>query len=1107
MRRYTEELAPEPGNLTAALVPSVPLRTRAKGVSYFRAGAVVEMSGGEWAAHAIVRGTRDYRVGLVRDRSRFTGACECPWYSDRADVCKHIWAALLEAESRGLLSGDGPVGEDAVLEPEYPSAGLRALRIDRGRPEALPGTPVRPPQKPPAWQQFLTELRQDVAAAERALPQPRFSNGQIVYAIDVRDTRAGNGTVINVLFRQRKKNGEWSKARQTGLTPQEAEHLIDDDDREIVSLLLGAASVWLASAPATYDAGYPRLSRYVLNGPLEDRLLPMLVRTGRAHLQHVSDGEALAPITTDEAPPWRFDLRICGDPDVIRIDGEFTRGDERMDLRAPVLVLSRGFLFTRTSMARLDVDGGFAWIARLRSFGPIAIPGTESATVLEALARSGLDPRALPDDLRYDVVDGQPRFRVRVGRPERSNPYAYRQDLRAVVQFDYDGTVVESPPGATAYDAARRRLVRRDRVAEQSAIDRLHQLGFRYTWSHFESRQVLGISPEQFPRVVQALVSEGWRVEADGRAFRAAVGMKLSVSSGIDWFDLHGDVDFGDGRSAPFPQLLAAVGRGDNVVVLDDGSVGLLPEEWLRRYAAVAAFGQADGEAIRFEKNQASLLDALLAAEPAIAYDEVFARVRGELERFRGIEPVEPPPSFVGRLRGYQQEALGWFGFLRRFGFGGCLADDMGLGKTVMVLALLEARRHERLGAAHVPSLAVVPRSLVFNWIDEAKRFAPGLHVFDYTGPLRDVSQIAEADLVLTTYGTMRRDAPKLRDIEFDYVILDEAQAIKNATTASAKAARLLRARHRLALSGTPIENHLGELWSLFEFLNPGLLGSARAFQRAHFGRATGDEDLEWLSRALRPFILRRTKDQVAPELPQRTELTIHCELEPAQRRQYDELRAHYRDSLLRRVAREGVNRSRMHILEALLRLRQAACHSGLIDPRRASEPAAKFELLLPRLAETIEEGHKSLVFSQFTSLLALLRPRLDSAGITYEYLDGRTRDRASRVERFQTDPDCRVFLISLKAGGVGLNLTAAEYVFLLDPWWNPAVEAQAIDRAHRIGQSRHVFAYRLLARDTVEEKVAELQQTKRALADAILRADVGLVRGLKAEDLELLLS
>jgi SNF2 family DNA or RNA helicase len=401
----------------------------------------------------------------------------------------------------------------------------------------------------------------------------------------------------------------------------------------------------------------------------------------------------------------------------------------------------------------------------------------------------------------------------------------------------------------------------------------------------------------------------------------------------------------------------------------------------------------------------------------------------------------------------------------------------------------------------------VVPRSLIFNWMDEATRFAPAMTLLDYTGTTRDSSRLRAVDLVLTTYGTLRQDAALLKDLEFDYAILDEAQAIKNAATASAKAARLLRARHRLALSGTPIENHLGELWSLFEFLNPGLLGSAKAFQRASGTRSKGEDDLGWFARALRPYILRRTKDQVAPELPARSEQTIHCELEGAQRRQYDELREHYRQTLLTRVARDGVNRSKIQILEALLRLRQAACHPGLIDQKHAGDPAAKFEFLLPRLAEVVEEGHKALVFSQFTSLLALLRPRLEAQGLAYEYLDGRTRDRAARVHHFQTDPECRLFLISLKAGGLGLNLTAAEYVFLLDPWWNPAVEAQAIDRAHRIGQTRHVFAYRLLARDTVEEKVAELQQSKRELADSILRADAGLVRTLRPEDLELLLS
>ncbi len=286
------------------------------------------------------------------------------------------------------------------------------------------------------------------------------------------------------------------------------------------------------------------------------------------------------------------------------------------------------------------------------------------------------------------------------------------------------------------------------------------------------------------------------------------------------------------------------------------------------------------------------------------------------------------------------------------------------------------------------------------------------------------------------------------------------------------------------------------------------MLGKASVFKlTGGAGRNPDEETRSLLAHALRPFILRRTKAQVAPELPAKTEQTIYCELEPSQRRLYDELRQHYRDSLLRRIKDEGMAKSKIMVLEALLRLRQAACHPGLIDPKHAWQKSAKLEMLLEQLREVRDEGHKALIFSQFTSLLAIVRERLDAAGVTYEYLDGSTRDRQTCVERFQTDAKCGLFLISLKAGGLGLNLTAAEYVFLLDPWWNPAVEAQAIDRAHRIGQARQVFAYRLIARDTVEEKVLELQKTKRDLAAAIIGEDNSLIRNLRREDLELLLS
>jgi SNF2 family DNA or RNA helicase len=412
------------------------------------------------------------------------------------------------------------------------------------------------------------------------------------------------------------------------------------------------------------------------------------------------------------------------------------------------------------------------------------------------------------------------------------------------------------------------------------------------------------------------------------------------------------------------------------------------------------------------------------------------------------------------------------------------------------------------------PSLVVAPRSLIFNWRSEAQRFAPELRILEHASPQRSRNHedFTNADLVLTTYGTLRRDAALFAAAEFDYAILDEAQAIKNASSQSAKAARLLRARHRLALTGTPIENHVGELWSLFQFLNPGLLGGSatRIPGWLKAAGAPGDEGKNAraiVGRVLRPLILRRTKAEVARELPERVEQTIVCELEPKQRAIYDELRTYYRESLLKRVDDAGMGRSKMHVLEALLRLRQAACHPALINALHAGAGSAKLDALISELTVLIEEDHKVLVFSQFTSFLALLRVELDQRGIHYEYLDGRTRDRAERVRRFQEDPSVSLFLISLKAGGLGLNLTAAEYVFLLDPWWNPAVEAQAIDRAHRIGQERTVVAYRLVARDTIEEKILQLQSHKQALADAILTEDNSVLRQLTREDLDLLLS
>jgi superfamily II DNA or RNA helicase len=714
------------------------------------------------------------------------------------------------------------------------------------------------------------------------------------------------------------------------------------------------------------------------------------------------------------------------------------------------------------------------------------------------------------------------------------------------------------------------RLLRRDRRAERDAVATLAQLGLRQVSS--QSGDTLLLHTRHVAAAVSTLLGEGWIISADAHLVRTPRPPSLAIASGIDWFELRGSVQYeredGTQQEITLPEILAAARSGKSMIQLDDGSQGLLPEQWLAEHGLLAAMGKLEGDHLRFTSSQAALLDALLDSRELVSVDAVFAGVRKRLAKFDGVEKLEASKQFHGTLRDYQSDGLGWLAFLRWFGMGGIMADDMGLGKTIQVLAMLQGRyrgmaeHNDHLlddatdtaeGRTHRPTLIVVPRSVMFNWIDEAQRFTPDLRVQNYTGAdrqtLRDT--FIDHDVIVTSYGLMRRDIAELREHVFDYVVLDEAQAIKNPGSQSAKAARLLNTQHRLALTGTPIENHLGDLWSIFEFLNPGMLGSNTRFAdllrstsvRLANGNGNANESadgdakesdggngnqeegengngqrrsdaLTQVATALRPFILRRTKQQVLSDLPRKTEQTLLCEMEPAQRQVYDDLRRYYRSTLINQLDAAGVKASdnRMGkaafmVLEALLRLRQASCHPGLIDEKYADVPSAKLEVLLDRLADIIEEGHKALVFSQFTSMLALVRRQLDKRNIPYTYLDGQTRNRKEVVEKFQTDPDVPVFLISLKTGGLGLNLTAAEYVFILDPWWNPAVEAQAIDRTHRIGQTRPVFAYRMICENTVEQRIAEMQERKRQLADAIIGGEQNVLRGLSREDLERLLS
>jgi superfamily II DNA or RNA helicase len=1085
------------GYLTQQLHDEVGPLTRERGRHYFLDGAVRRIQGNDASVKAVVQGTIPYNVALSWIDDSIEYSCSCPFFERDFTVCKHIWAVCLKAEQERYLSAAAHFAAPARL--------VEVARWAPGNSISEPAR-LRTPPAMPSWRRQLQPLLAAMAADEDRGRGAVTPAREFFYLIDVQDTILSSELVVEVAQRARRINGSWGKLKSKRISLHEIAAVADPADRRILAMLFGSRPE-ITHGYSPYH-GMSARPEFVLAAPLWDVVLPLMCSTGRCVLRDSTAGNAEQPLQWDDGEPWDFCLHVApaDDGGEYVVTGTLRRGGLRVDLAKPSLLVAGGLVFCDGRAARLDDHGAFGWISLLRSQAQLSIPRSESDAFMVELLRFERRPSLeVPPSLRLEEVHPQPKAKLVVHG--ESGRWA-RPRLLAKLSFEYERhTVPFSGGGSAIYEKATRRVLRRNREFEMAAAKRLAQVGLRK--DHWINDNEFHLIAELLPKVVRTLTQEGWSVEAEGKIYRTAGAVRMEVSSGVDWFELGGSAQFGD-IAVPLPRLLRALKQGEPMVRLDDGTLGIIPEDWLSRYGLLADFASVVKGQLRFKRTQAGLLDAFLASVPDARGDLVFERIREELHSFAGVVPSDAPPEFRGELRGYQREGLGWLNFLQRFGFGGCLADDMGLGKTIQVLALLEARRDGRAGAGPkttVPSLVVVPRSLVFHWKEEAARFAPKLKVLEHTGGsrLRPGEHFCDYDLVITTYGILTRDVLQLKDQRFDYCILDEAQAIKNAATLSAKAARLIQADHRLALSGTPVENHLGELWSLFEFLNAGMLGRGSTF--AVRGRNPDESTRNLLARALRPFILRRTKDEVARELPPKTEQTIYCDLEPKEKKLYDELRSYYRSRLVHNAESATAGKYKFQVLEALLRLRQAACHPGLIDKSKADEPSAKIDTLMAQLDQVLEEGHKVLVFSQFTSLLAILQRRLDRAHVRYGYLDGRTRDRQARVEEFQNDPDLKLFLISLKAGGLGLNLHAAEYVYLLDPWWNPAVETQAIDRAHRIGQTRQVFAYRLIARDTVEEKVLELQKSKRDLADAIITANNSVMQNLTREDVELLLS
>ncbi|MDB5298456.1 MAG: helicase, partial [Phycisphaerales bacterium] len=855
-------------SLLSKVIDQVDIEVRQEGVKCRGRGELrITEHTDSWLSATVNCGHR-YGVELERDGRELAYSCECTDYLDTLEPCQHVWATLLVAEASNVLSPldrPGPVDlvpiDDPGLTEDFGRGGPVQVGFDTGR-KTPPAAPKSRKEKPEDWKRGFELLRQTMTSRPDANRNAWPPGRELLYVIDVASTLRGDGLTVELMARERKKDGSWGKPKFESLSSEDSARLPDPADAELIALLGGAQR----DSYGYYYSASNRSSRFRLQEAQYGTLIRRMCQTGRCMLRMDVDDESLTAVAWDDGPPWEFWLVARRDDAANRfvLVGELRSDDRRMPVADAVLLVNGGLVFTATHVAPLDHGGAFAWIMLLRRQGEIAVPMAEGDELLRRLLSMPEVPRLeLPEELKFERVPLTPKPRLRVRKPKERDSYYGKPKLIGDLSFDYEGhAVAAEDTGPGIYQPERRRMIVRDAQAERDAFERLRTIGFRQSKPSYYDREPpkLELAPTYLPNVIRTLINENWHVEADGSLYRQAGQIRMEVSSGIDWFELHGDADF-DGQTVALPELLRALRKGEKTVRLDDGTFGVLPEDWLKKYGLLAGMGEEKDDHVVFGKSQVGLLDALLASQPEVSCDAVFQQARQRLLDFSGVRAAEAPPSFVGTLRPYQREGLGWLEFLRIFGFGGCLADDMGLGKTVQVLALLEERRLMRTGElpvapngngassnGHVstngdgtstngvnapaiangsngtaseaqrpgPSLVVAPRSLVFNWKEEALRFAPKLRVLDHTGIGRAKSAdvFANYDLILTTYGTMRNDITFLKDVGFDYVVLDEAQAVKNANSESAKAARLLGGSHRLALSGTPVQNHLGELWS-----------------------------------------------------------------------------------------------------------------------------------------------------------------------------------------------------------------------------------------------------------------------------------------------------
>lgn len=1061
--------------------------TLKRGLAYQRRGRVRDLAIADDGAtiSARVVGSRQYRVsiGVLQadpERSRFATDCSCPIGLD----CKHAAAVLYEAVARGRNQA-------------------------RPRVHAVPVRAAPPPPPPDPLSGQVGAWLGQLAAWDHGSAQAAGKE-QVVYILGLQPMGPGEGLCVEVVAARPLKTGGYGQPRRlnlSGLAQSQAQY-VREADRALARLLTLASrfTSWVTPLPD--------------DPMLADVALRRLVASGRCHW----GSKDAPPLVAGERRDGRLEWRLLADG--TQIPMPVVAGGSAEVIALPV---APAWYVDPQTMHAGPLDLGLpADVVSLLLKAPAVTPS--QAQALSAALPRQLAGHTIPaplDDVTEEVISAPPvpclEVASREVRTTNWRGYPATSEIRDAlhIAFDYGGTIVQAgaqEPEIRVVEGRRVTIWRRDQVAERAARRRLEALGLIEALSAGPGRLALSFPDSaQWPvfvhRDLPRLEADGWRVEvADSfrhRVIEASGEWDAALTeegSGGWWFSLDLGIEVDGERVALLPLLVQALqamadpaglcdkaGDGALYIRLDAGRIVALP---LTRVAPLVSVlvELFDGGALSAEGR----LDLSLAAAMGVAQVEEAARLRwlgGErlrrlasrLAEFDGLARVAVPDGFAAELRPYQRQGLDWLQFLREYELGGILADDMGLGKTVQALAHILIEK--RAGRLDRPCLVVCPTSLIPNWSAEAARFAPALRVVSLHGPDRAgrFGSLASADLALTTYALLARDEAALLDQPWHLVILDEAQAIKNPAAKATAVACRLETRHRLCLSGTPVENHLGDIWSQFAFLMPGLLGDAKQFAktfRTPIEKHGDGERQALLARRLAPFILRRTKAEVATDLPAKTVMLRHVELAGAQRDLYETVRLAVHEKVRRAIAERGLARSHIVILDALLKLRQACCDPRLVKLKQARRVgvSAKRDLLGEMVPELIEEGRRVLLFSQFTSMLDLIEADLDARGIPYVDLRGDTLDRATPVARFQA---CEVplFCLSLKAGGTGLNLSAADTVIHYDPWWNPAVEAQATDRAHRIGQDKPVFIYKLIAEGTIEERMLELQDKKAALA------------------------